>query len=442
MAPLSRRFLACFFFLFLARPCLASEQPASPLTLTAAVDMALRNSDIIKEAVENLLAGKENLRSVRADFLPKFSTSYSYARLLNNPYGIFNSTKVLVGAKDNYAWDLTAREPLFTGFALSARKRMAELGVNIEEMVREQAVLEVRKEAKLAYYDILLRQKFLQVADEAVTQLTAHTKNAAQFYDQGLIPYNDLLKSKVALADAQQEALRSQSDKDMAVSRFNVLLKLPVNKPTEVAEVKPAPGPLPELDPLQAEALANRPDLKGLNLAWKRAGQAVRLARSAYYPQVDLVGSYERQGENPTTTVNNYSNVDNASLGVTATWTFFEWGKKRAEVHRQEHQQEALSAQIDQLRDAISLEVKDDWLRLRVAATNIETARDSLGQAKENFRITRLQYQQGIATSTDVLDAQTQLTGAEANYYTALYGYLASTAELDRAVARQQGEKK
>ncbi|MDA8163974.1 MAG: TolC family protein [Desulfobacteraceae bacterium] len=436
MAPSLRRLLVLCVLLCLPRIGLAAETAVPPLSLDEAVSMAMRNSSLIKEATENLQSDKEIARSARADLLPKLSTSYSYTRLEDEPYGIFNSTKVIMGGLDNYAWDLTARQPLFTGFALSARKKMAELGVDIGEMTREQAALDVVKQVKVAYYDLLLRQRFLQTAEETVTQLTAHSADAERFYDQGVIPYNDLLKSRVALADAQQKKLSAQGDREMAVSTFNVALRLPVNRPTEVQEVQPAPGPLPELPPLQEEALANRPELKGLDLAMKRAAQAVRLARSAYYPEVDLVGRYERQGEDPDAATNHFANADNASVGVTANWTFFEWGKKRAEVSSQEHLQQALAARIEQVKDAVRLEVKNDWLRLKVAATNIETARGSLGQAKENFRITRLQYQQGIATSTDVLDARTLLTTAESNYYNALYGYLAAAAELDRAVAR------
>jgi len=65
---------------------------------------------------------------------------------------------------------------------------------------------------------------------------------------------------------------------------------------------------------------------------------------------------------------------------------------------------------------------------------HIQTAQKSLVQAKENWRITNLQYQQQMTTSTEVLDARTFLTQAETNYYGALYGYMISLAELERAV--------
>jgi outer membrane protein TolC len=75
-------------------------------------------------------------------------------------------------------------------------------------------------------------------------------------------------------------------------------------------------------------------------------------------------------------------------------------------------------------------------LDLQVSRKNIRTAKESLGQAKENYRITNLQYQQQITTSTEVLDARTFLSQAETNYYGALYGYMISEAELERAMGK------
>jgi len=81
--------------------------------------------------------------------------------------------------------------------------------------------------------------------------------------------------------------------------------------------------------------------------------------------------------------------------------------------------------------------VKSAFVNLKVAEKNIQTAKESLTHAKENLRITNLQYQQQITTSTEVLDARTFLTQAETNYYSALYGYMMSMAELERAIGRK-----
>jgi outer membrane protein TolC len=75
---------------------------------------------------------------------------------------------------------------------------------------------------------------------------------------------------------------------------------------------------------------------------------------------------------------------------------------------------------------------------VQVAEENIQTAQKALEQATENLRITRLQYQQQVTTVTEVLDARTYLTQAEANYYAARYGWHMALAELERSLGRRE----
>ncbi|MHB1014250.1 MAG: TolC family protein [Desulfurivibrionaceae bacterium] len=426
--------LICLLLIVAAPAFGAAPSPEAPLTLDEAIATALANNPAILRAVANLGSRQENSRAVRGESLPRLATSYSYASLSDSPYGIFNGEKVAVGARDNFAWDFTLTQPLFTGFALSAKKRMAELGIESGEVERQLAVLELTAQVRLAYYRIFRQKQMLKVRDETVAQLAAHVEDARHFYAQGLIPYNDLLKSQVALSNAEQARLQSRSDLEMAVARLNTLLRLPLDRPTEITELKPAPGTIPDFAPLVAEAEANRPEMQALQLALEKSMQQARLAKSAFFPQVDLEGRYARSGDDPGATTNDYANDHEASIGVKATWTLFDWGRTLARVNEQGHEHEALTQQLEQTRDDVRLQVKQGWLHLKVAQANIKTAESAQDQAEENFRITRLQYQKSLATSSDVLDARGLLSEAEGNSCNAAYGYLSAQAELERAV--------
>ena len=411
------------------------------LTLDEAIEIGVANNTIIMEAMESQKAAFEEKKSARADFFPKLSATYSYTRLKETPFAVFRYSsfgppRIDVGDKDNFHWDITITQPIFTGFALSSKYKMAKLGAEIKSMERERAVLEVIKQLKIAYFNILLAEKFLLVAEEAVNQLEAHVKDAEKFYEHGLIPYNDLLRSKVALADALQNKVKAESDLDLAIASLNTVLRRDINRKTMVEDITEIETTPFNLDCLMEEAMRNRPELKALRIAVKNADNRLRLAKSAYYPEITLVSSYEQNGENLRASRNSFKNSYNASIILAARWTLFEWGKKRAEVKKSYFDKLALIEKVKGIEDRIKLEVKDAWLDLRVAERNIQTAKESLEQAKENYRITNLQYQQQMTTSTEVLDARTFLTQAETNYYRALYGYLISLAELERAVGR------
>jgi len=150
-----------------------------------------------------------------------------------------------------------------------------------------------------------------------------------------------------------------------------------------------------------------------------------------------MVGRHGHEGDTPAAVNNDFSNDHNTSISVQASWQFWDWGKTRAEVDQTRHKIAALTAQIESIENQIRQEVKTALQDCGVALTNIDTALRSQDQAKENWRITKLQYNQQVATSTDVLDARTFLTQTDTNYYQSLYGYLTSLAALDRATGKR-----
>ncbi|MBW2646638.1 MAG: TolC family protein [Deltaproteobacteria bacterium] len=433
-------------FLLLSPLALAESNAASgmaqrelTLPLDKAIKTALANNTLIREAIEKQKAAVEEKNSAKANFFPKASASYSYTNLKEKPYTVFSGNEIPMGNKDNYHWDVSLVQPIFTGFALSTIHEMAKLGVDLRGMEKKRAILDVTRQVKVAYFNILLAKKFFTVADEAVKDLESHVRDAQLFYDQEMIPYNDLLKPKVALANAVQNRARAETKVDMAVSSLNTLLRLDLNKKTEVEDISHITPLSYDLKDLTGEAVQSRPELRAFQIALQNADNAVRLAKSSYYPEVSLIGNYEQQGDNPGANNNDYGNRYNASATVQARWKFFEWGKTKADVRKYLHEKKALAEKLKGAKDSIELEVKNAFLNLQVSGKNIRTAEESLGQAKENYRITNLQYRQQMTTSTEVLDARTFLSQAETNYYGALYGYMISEAELERAVGRGPG---
>jgi outer membrane protein len=418
----------------------AEVQPREDtLSLENALNNALTNNTAIKEAAQRYLAAREGEKSARADFLPKLSASYSYTNLNDQPFSMFNGMKIPLSSEEVYKWNLTAAQPLFTGFALITRYEMARYGVDLSKTYQILAMMDVTKQVREAYFNVLLAEKFFGVADEAVKNLESHARDAERFYKEGMIAYNDLLKSKVALSNAVQNRDRAKANADMAVSSLNTVLRFDINRATRLEDIHDVPELSFDIVTLLQEAMSNRPELQALRIALKNTDSAVKLAQSAYYPSAFLVGNYERMGDNPEAYNNEYTNDHNSSITLQAQWQFFEWGKTRAEVSRYSHEKLALMEKITAVEDGIRMEVKNAFLDTDVSKKNITTARESLDQAQENYRLTNLQYQQQITTSTEVLDARTYLSQAQVNYYGALYGYMISMARLDRAAGRIPG---
>ena len=420
---------------------------AEMLDLKTSLDMALKNNLLIQEKLVQIKAAKEGVKVARSEFLPKLETSYSYTRLKDSPYAIFREMPekphIIMGPENNYTWDIQFSQPIFTGFYLSSQYKLNKLGVDIAHLERIEAEQEVIKQVKVAYFQVLLAEKYKEVAEIAVKNLEAHLKDAQALYDAGIIPMNDLLKSKVALANARQDLVRAKNNLQTAISNFNIILRLDVNHPTKIKDILNYQPLKLNLKYLLKIAIKERPELKQIAKQLEQMEAQVKMAKSQYYPQLAMVGKYERIGNHPNVNGNDYQNPDQFYLTLQAKWTFFEWGKTRAQVKKLRWQKDALEKTLNRIKDQVRLQVKTAYLNLKEAEKNIETARISVRQAKENYRITDLQYKNQVTTSTEVLDAQTLLTQAQNNYYGALYRYNTAIAQLERAIGKAiniQGE--
>ena len=424
----------------LTRAQAADKQPDTiVLTLETAVQEALKNYPLLQAATEQQQQAEETAKAAAADLLPKLSTSYSYYRLNDKPYGIFGPAgKIYIADQDDHTWKISAVQPLFTGFALTSKKKMAGLEAEGKELARKQAVLDLVKNVKVAYYRIILARKRLQVARQMVDNLTAHEHDTEILYRQGMIAYNDLLQAKVARSQTHLQQEKTERDLTLAKAALNLLMDHNLQQRFKVAELAIEPETSDEkLESLFQEALDQRPEISHLQVQLDQARMAVTMARSRYYPRVSLIGSYAQNGHNFGGSDNDYRNSDTAAVGLQADWTLFEWGKTRAEEKQSLHALKALENKMSAVKNQVCLEVQTAFSNLQLAAVNTRTAEAAVAQAEENYRITNVQYQQQMASSTTLLDAVTFLSKIKNSYHESLYGFLIARAELERALGRQ-----
>ncbi len=125
-------------------------------------------------------------------------------------------------------------------------------------------------------------------------------------------------------------------------------------------------------------------------------------------------------------------------LGGTLQWNFWEWGAQYHQVRAADRDiARALEAQAA-IRDLVALDVKRAYTQARLALTTLETARKAVTQAEESHRIATKKYEQRVATSMEVLDAESALTGARNSYHESLYSYYLALENLKRATGERE----
>jgi outer membrane protein len=345
--------------------------------------------------------------------------------------------KVEVGPGSVYKFRAGLVQPLFTGGALFNQYRLEQLGVDVAKarsmIAREDIILNV----KVTYFTVLKAEKMRTVAAQAVEQIRSHEQMARNFFEQEMIAKNDLLEAQVRLAQARQDLIRADNGVAISKASLNTVLHQDVNTPVEVTDAAiDAPIHL-GLPDCQALALQNRPLLKQIDYTIKQAERGVDLAKSSYFPKSYLVYNYNLQGDEPGVSGSEFQQAASWDVSISLQWTFWEWGKTYHQVGENRVKMQRAQEARKEIVDGISLEVKSAFLETRETHENIGVARDAISQAEENFRIYKERFDQQVATTTDVLDAQTLLSQARMNYNNALCDYNIARAKLEKAVAKE-----
>lgn len=408
-------------------------QEAKVYTLEEGVAEALANNWALKAKQEKLAQATSVKNQARANFLPKLSMNYGYTRL-GADRKIRYLQDLTVGTRDNYAWQGSVTQPLFTGFALISTYRLAELGIDQSKMEIELERLDLALKVKQVYFEILAADKALESFNKAVEALESHAKVARSFYEVGMIPVNDLLESEVNLANAQRDVNVAKNATQLSRSSFNTVLSRPVNAKVAVKDIlvpKPERGNFQ--DYLQ-KALKNRPEMKIVEINILKADQQIRLARSKIYPEVVLAFDYMKEGDTPDVSGSDLHKADEWQATAGLSWTFWEWGKTYYAVKEQDSLKKELIKTRMSLEDQIQLQIKDAVLNLEQAEKNIPITQKAVEQGEENLRVSTERYKAQVTTSTEVVDAQRYLTRARVNNFTAYYDYRLAKAQLLRSM--------
>ncbi|MGA2526186.1 MAG: TolC family protein [Smithellaceae bacterium] len=414
-----------------------------PMTLEASIEIALRNSFVINIAKEGSKSATAQKREAITGFLPKFSTSYSYQRLneepsINFPQGfpplIPAGTELVTGTINNYNWIIEAKQPLFAGGGILANYQASRIGEDTALLEEKAKYQDVVQEVKIAYFDILRAQRILTAVSQSVEMLSAHRDVAENYFQVGMIPKNDLLHAEVELANGKQTLVKAQNAVDLTKARFNTVLKLKIFTPVEVVDILDYQPLEQSFEECLNMAQQRRPELKISLFKAAQAGKLVRVAQSDYLPSLSLVGNYARYGDTPSVSGSDYQNAESWYVMAVASWNFWEWGKTKFRVDASKARENQAIDAAKELNDQITLEIKNAYLLLQEAEKQIAVSQKVIEQAEENFRISEERYKERVATSTEVLDAQTLLTRAKADYANALGDYNINYARLQRAM--------
>ena len=405
------------------------QVPDRPLTLEECLDMARKVSPGLDSADQAQLGALWNRWSAITAFLPKADAAYKATR----DYSGQKDRALIDPYSNQYAWQVDVSQDLFTGGRNTAKLLMGQLGVSAADIQRVQAREDLNLEVKRVYFGILALEKALEVAKTSVVNLKSHLNVAQNFYDVGMAPKNQVLEADVTLAKAVQQANDLARDLMVSKARLNVLLRRPVDATVAVADnLKHKDFPLTLSQCLEL-GLTDSPELKLGRNKVEASARNVDVARSAFYPQVNMTYSNFERGDTPRA---HQGGPADWSVGAVARLNVWEWGRTKAEVEQSKVALNRSVNDLTSLEDDTKLAITSNYQRLVSNGLNIKVAAKAVDSAAEDLRMVNERYMEQVATNTEVLDAQTRYSQAQYDYFNALYNYNLAWATLERSLGR------
>jgi len=319
-------------------------------------------------------------------------------------------------------------QPLAQLYRLSLEIDQVGLAKTAAEEQYRQSRTAVVNDVRKAYFGILESQSALRAVREAMGFYTELERLMTDHLRQQTILRAELLEVRSKLARARYDATRTENALTAQKEQLNHLLGRDLATPFSVsAAVEPAP---PEMALVAAVARARerRPEIREAKLKARQAEYGIRIKRSEYIPDVDLIVSYTRLPEME------IMPKDYAYAGIRVSWEPFDWGRRSQELSERKKTLAQANTAAREAESLVMMDVSHRWRALRESHQYLALTRLNAEAARERLRVVMDRYRQQTALAKDLLQTQAQAAEADHQVHQALLACLAAHADFQKAL--------
>lgn len=390
------------------------------LSLEQAVQLALSNNTDLYITQNEEESAEAELRRARGEEGVSLSLSSNLAA--NKPIGE-DQTESLSNS-------LTATIPLYTGGKNQANVESGKIGVKSAELRTERQREDLKLNVIQAYTHALQDKKTVDVRQEAVDNYEAHHYITNQRYLAGDVARVDVIRASVELSNAQYELIQAQNNYETRLDTLRNYLNIDSNEPLNLAEAFQYEQFSIPLDDCVDYAHNKRKDLLVDLYSLKQKELAIKTAKSGYLPTVNASIGTGFNGNS----ASSWEMKKDVSATVSVSWNIFDSGVTAAQVDAAKKDRDVARLTYEKDKSNADLTLREAYHNMRGAEKQLQSTRDAVAKAKEDYYISGEKYKAGEGIMLDVLDAQKSLSDAELNHISAQYDYLRYKAAVENAM--------
>lgn len=384
------------------------------LNLKEAIDLAISNSNEAVLANMKIETKKLEYEVIKNIQYPDFKISGQYLRLAGAKVDLKSTNPNAGGSPDVnelIIGQVNSNMPIFSGFKIQNSIKANENLYKAEQSKSLQTKEEIAMKVVEYYANLYRAQKSVKLISESLKTSEQRSKDFADLEKNGIIARNDLLKMQLQQSKVQLSL--DEMKKNVSILNFYLitLMKLPENYKIGIDEHQFDNGKSEVKIRTFEDAVKNRKDLEAFTFIEKAGENNIKIAKSGYYPQIALKAGYTAlQLQNVATITNAMTfglgfNYDLSSIFKVGKDIKLAKNKLLVTKINQEILSENIKVQNQQALENYNLTLKQN-----------EVFEQAVGQASENYRIVKDKNDNGLATTTELLEADTEQLNSKLNY--------------------------
>ena len=414
------------------------------LDLQQAIREALDHSPQIKAAAAQVEIARWKRIEALSGYLPVISISSNY--LTNKKY--LETDIALPGATAPVSmpqiipttlWTANAQLGIFDGFSTTNRTLAAGDFKSSADLNHEWQKFQLEREITIQFYRALAAKELQSVAIQNEKNLLDHLNDIKVRKGVGLSTHYDVLRVEVQTSEAKSEVINADDNLQMARLKLAELMGSDLSEQNKEQRI-PA-GELPEVgadatnDPLDARP-AGRKDLQSLQLRVDGMEKSTEALGRHLFPRLSLFAQYQyynNLNDSPTDTA---SFRRAFSTGISFNWILFDGFSSTARTYQSLSEKNELEQNLNARRLKAIVDIQF-WRRKYSYFNALYSARTrEIGKSEESLRLARVGQREGTRTSSDLLDAQSELFRSKAGAINAQLGSIEAFLNLEMATGK------
>ena len=340
--------------------------------------------------------------------------------------------------RNMFAGSIMLTQPVFMGGAIVAMNKMADAG---EQLAANSA--EAKRQATLysidqAYWQVVSlrhKQKLAQSYLDVVKKLESDVQKMIR---EGVATRSEGLSVSVKVNEAEMTKLKVDDGLTLSKMLLCQLCGIPVDEQVTLADEEADELTLTAVaTPQNVDLSATRPELKMLQNMIDMGKQTTNMLKAGHLPQVLLTGGYAVSNPNLYNGFQRkFAGVWN--VGVLVRVPIWNWGDVAYKVRAAKGATAIATLQRDEAREKIELQVSQSQFKVNEANKKLEMARKNTERAEENLRTANLGFQEGVISTTTVMEAQTAWLQAQSQKIDAEIDVKLSQVNLQKALGTLQ----